>query len=880
MTVTDDLGGTTTQVVNITLANVDDPAVISGDISFSGNEGDAVSGTLGATDVDGLTDATYFTVTTPATNGTAAIDAETGAWTFTPTDPNWFGSDAFTVTVTDDLGGTTTQVVSITLANVNDTPVITGDNTGKVTEDVDPDLDTLLETSGTMTIVDPDPGESSFQAATIVGTYGSLTIDAAGSWSYSADNTQVAIQQLDAGESISDVLAVTTADGTTHNVNITINGTEDAPIIGGTSIGTVGEDGTLTADGALTITDADASDNPISFPDEAIILGDNGYGDFVLTGGTWTYTLNNAHAAVQALDVGESLTDSHIFTASDGSKQLVTMTISGAEDAPVLGGVTGGAVTEDGALTGSGSITITDVDIADNPVNWVDEAATAGDNGYGTFEIIGGTWTYTLNNAHAAVQALDVGESLTDTYTFKATDGSTQLVTMTINGAADAPIAVDDAVSGNEDTVIVGNVLKNDSDVDGDTLTANLVSGPAHGSLTLSADGNFSYTPDADWNGTDSFTYTANDGALDSNVATMTITVNPVNDAPTVLSSAGTAATENAAYSYTITSRDVDGDDLTITASNLPAWLTLVDNGDGTATLSGTPTHTDVGDHSVELEIFDGELIYLQDFTLTVSAATIDPSADDPDPDGGDSTTTDPELFEDPDTDDEQDPAVEAPTHEDPAQDAVVEDQQAAPVEESWTPQDSAHANDQLVHMQDPQINEEILYLTDEDIDSQSEDRDDDPAIVYYDNDLYKDLSLSKYVNINYTAADGSNQSSEDDLNILYLDSDDAIPDDLNGDYDLYRQQLDESFDTELKRQATRAKIVSVTAASFAAGFVSYLLRAGSLIANLMSTLPLWRGFDPIVIFSGDKQKKKKDRNEIPDTSEAKSETLFDDEVE
>ena len=98
------------------------------------------------------------------------------------------------------------------------------------------------------------------------------------------------------------------------------------------------EDGTLTANGTLTITDVDASDNPISFPDEAITLGDNGYGDFVLTAGTWTYTLNNAHAAVQALDVGESLTDTHTFTASDGSTQLVTITINGAEDAPVMGG--------------------------------------------------------------------------------------------------------------------------------------------------------------------------------------------------------------------------------------------------------------------------------------------------------------------------------------------------------------------------------------------------------------------------------------------------------------------------------------------------------------------------------------------------------------
>ena len=198
---------------------------------------------------------------------------------------------------------------------------------------------------------------------------------------------------------------------------------------------------------------------------------------------------------------------------------------------------------------------------------------------------------------------------------------------------------------------------------------------------------------------------------------------------------------------------------------------------------------------------------------------------------------------------------------------------------EELTPQGSAHADDQLIHMQDPQINEEILYLTDDDdMDSQSEKRDDDPSITYYDNDLYKDLSLSKYVNINYTAADGPNLKSEDDLNILYLDSDDSIPVDVNGDYDLHRQQIDESFDIELKSQAIKAKIVSVTAASFAAGFVSYLLRARSLVANLMSTLPLWRGFDPIVIFSGDKKKKKeKDRKDIPKTNESKSETLFDD---
>jgi VCBS repeat-containing protein len=437
---------------------------------------------------------------------------------------------------------------------------------------------------------------------------------------------------------------------------------------------------------------------------------------------------------------------------------------------------------------------------------------------------------------------------------------------------------VGDYASGNEDTVITGNVLTNDTDTDADTLNSDLVSGPAHGSLTLNAGGSFSYTPDANWNGTDSFTYTANDGALDSNVATVTVTINPVNDAPSATSSAVTAATENAAYSYTITTSDVDGDALTITAPALPAWLTLVDNGDGTATLSGTPANADVGDHSVELQIFDGALIDIQDFTVTVSGATTDGG----DPDLRGSTNPDPELFENPESDDEQGPVVEAPTPEDQPQDPVIEDEPAPPVEESLTPQAAADGDDQLIPMQDPGIeeNEEIIDLTDEiDPDSLAENHGYDSSYTFFDNDLYKEIQPSDYLALDYTAFDGPIPIIEEGFTILDLDSDDANLVDVNKNYDQYSQEIDESFNTELKSQGMRANIVSITAASFAAGFVSYLLRAGSLVANLMSTLPLWRGFDPIVIFSGDK-KKKKDRKDIPKTKEAKSETLFDDKVE
>ena len=111
----------------------------------------------------------------------------------------------------------------------------------------------------------------------------------------------------------------------------------------------------------------------------------------------------------------------------------------------------------------------------------------------------------------------------------------------------DAPIADDDAYSTNEDTPLVvpaDGVLLNDADPDGDSITAVLVSGPSHAaSFTLNADGSFSYTPVANWNGSDSFTYKATDGSVDSNIATVTITVDPVNDAPMLVNTGGMTLT-------------------------------------------------------------------------------------------------------------------------------------------------------------------------------------------------------------------------------------------------------------------------------------------------------------------------------------------------
>lgn len=118
-----------------------------------------------------------------------------------------------------------------------------------------------------------------------------------------------------------------------------------------------------------------------------------------------------------------------------------------------------------------------------------------------------------------------------------------------------APEANNDAYSTNEDstlTVSAPGVLDNDSDADsGDTLTAELVSGPSHAaSFTLNADGLFDYTPSANYNGPDSFTYKANDRSEDSNTATVSISVNAVNDAPTITVVAG-SSTQSACLSDT-----------------------------------------------------------------------------------------------------------------------------------------------------------------------------------------------------------------------------------------------------------------------------------------------------------------------------------------
>src|SRR6185295_6657609 len=144
-------------------------------------------------------------------------------------------TDSFTAVSSD---GTASQLVTVQIDGTNDVPVIGGVSTGTVTEDASTPN---LTTAGDLTIADVDAGESNFTPhASIAGTYGTFSLDAAGHWTYTADNSQAAIQSLGAGSHLTDSFTAVSSDGTASQlVTVQIDGTNDVPVIGGVSTGTV-----------------------------------------------------------------------------------------------------------------------------------------------------------------------------------------------------------------------------------------------------------------------------------------------------------------------------------------------------------------------------------------------------------------------------------------------------------------------------------------------------------------------------------------------------------------------------------------------------------------------------------------------------------------
>jgi VCBS repeat-containing protein len=456
---------TTSQTFSISIDGVNDAAFISGTATGSsieaGGAANAASGmptatgALTDTDVDNPPN-TFTTVSTPKAStggyGTFTITAA-GVWTYTLDNTNGkvqalnVGdtlTDKFTVTTIDG----TPQVVTITIHGANDAAIVSGDTTGSVTEAAGCQPGTPIAT-GTLTDTDVDNPSNTFTAVcspeASKGGYGTFTMTAAGVWTYKLDNDNCAVQALNVGDKLTDTFTVTTIDGTQQVVTITINGANDPAFIHGDTTGCVIEaagckPGVPVATGRLT--DFDVDNPPNTFT--AVCspkASTGGYGTFTMTAsGVWTYTLDNSNRAVQALNVCDKLTDTFTVTTIDGTPQVVTITINGANDPAIICGTTTGSVTEPGcrmpgAPTATGTLTDTDVD---NPPNTFTAvcAPKCSAHGYGTFTMTtAGVWTYMLDQDNCAVQALRACDTLTDTFTVTTIDGTAQLVTITIHGA-------------------------------------------------------------------------------------------------------------------------------------------------------------------------------------------------------------------------------------------------------------------------------------------------------------------------------------------------------------------------------------------------------------------------------------------------------------
>ena len=483
--------------VSITVTPVNDSPVAADD-SYSTNEDTALTvpqpGVLGNdTDADGNTH-TAVLVASP-TNGMVTLNAN-GSFVYTPA-ANHSGSDSFTYKVNDGTADSNVATVTITVTPVNDAPVADGQSI-TTAEDTDRAI--------TLTATDADGNTLSY---TIVSapTHGTLSGTAPGL-------TYTPAANYHGPDSFTFKANDGTADSNVATVTLTVTAVNDAPVAVNDAA-TTAEDTAVTV--AVLANDSDVENNALSVS--------------ITTAPTNGSATVNADQTVSYTPAANFFgTDSFSYTISDGNggtaTATVSVTVTSVNDDPVAKD-DAATVAEDSGATAI-NVLANDSFAPDAGETLAVTAVGAARNGTAAFTATGVTYTPNANY------------SGTDSFTYTISDGNggtaTATVTLTVTAVNDAPVAANDSYSTAENTaltVATPGVLGNDTDVDGNPLTAVKVTDPANGAVTVNADGSFTYTPNLNFNGADSFTYKANDGTADSNVATVTLTVTAVNDAPT-----------------------------------------------------------------------------------------------------------------------------------------------------------------------------------------------------------------------------------------------------------------------------------------------------------------------------------------------------------
>ncbi|NMY52166.1 VCBS domain-containing protein [Pseudomonas sp. WS 5011] len=576
----------TPATVTVTITGTNDAAVIAGDVSQSVAETNAaltVTGTLTSTDVDNE-DNSFTEITVERESGTFTLAAN-GEWTFVASSAfNELNvgdevEEIFNVTSIDG----TPATVTVTITGTNDAAVIAGDVSQSVAE-----TNAALTVTGTLTSTDVDNEDNSFTEITVERESGTFTLAANGEWTFVASS---AFNELNVGDEVEEIFNVTSIDGTPATVTVTITGTDDLPVLTGDVTGAVTEDadieGSLTASGNLTITDVDNDVAEYAF-DEAVVASQGALGSLIIDPvGGWNYSVDND--LVQYLKAGQEKVETFTVTASGGFTQVITITITGTNDVPVIADNLPGAVAEDTniafgtLLTTAGLLSITDADAGEA---FFQTAVTPAEGVLGNLAITNqGAWSYSVSNS--LVQYLNQGQTREEQFTVLSLDGTSTVITVIITGTNDIPVI--SFVAGNaagavtEDTTqtVSGVLTATDADTTAELTWSIEAAEGTYGSLALDGNsGSWTYTLANGTNGTDnavqtlkqgqtvtdSFTVIVTDEFGADDEQTVIVTITGTNDAPVIAVGEGEDAgaifedDDGNTVTGTLTATDIDTD--------------------------------------------------------------------------------------------------------------------------------------------------------------------------------------------------------------------------------------------------------------------------------------------------------------------------------
>ncbi|WP_446376697.1 Ig-like domain-containing protein [Coleofasciculus sp. D1-CHI-01] len=545
ITADDGNGGNDIQILTITVNNINESPTITSNATLNLDENTTLVTTVAATDPDG--DIPTFSITGGTDSSLFTIDANTGELSFnnapnfeSPIDTDGNNSYDVEITADDGNGGSDSQTLTITVNDINESPLANNDNFST-------DEATAFTTANVLdNDNDPDSSDTiSISTLDTTTTLGLVINNDDGTFHY---NPNGQFEFLAVGETAIDNFSYTIDDGNgntdTATVNITINGVNDSPTANDDNF-TINENSAFTTASFLdNDSDIDSNDT-LTF---ASIDTSNTLGTVTLNAdNTLTYNPNHAFAF---LTQGETATDSFIYTLDDGNGGIdtatVTVTINGSNDAPTLS-----TINKSGDEDTTISFTATDfttvfndpegdslshINILSLPANGVlrlnGTAVTPGE-------------TIAAANLDNLSFTPDANFNGTTSFIWNASDGSLfaagAAINLTINSVNDDPVSGDDSVTILQDTTVTIDVLANDSDpVEGDSvfidsfdaisLLGSTISQDDNGTPNDLTDDQLVYTPEFGFVGTDSFTYTISDGNGGTSTATVDVIVEPIQD--------------------------------------------------------------------------------------------------------------------------------------------------------------------------------------------------------------------------------------------------------------------------------------------------------------------------------------------------------------